>query len=96
MPCPVRGYATIKHKNLDKAMQLASLETSQRFQGDKAYVGEPLINTPHKKHRQEVLIPAQERANKSKAQIIIFVKYVIKLVKTFRVSAEIFDFKPQN
>ncbi|MDP8934651.1 MAG: transposase family protein [Cyanobacteriota bacterium] len=47
--------------------QRSSLETSQIFQGDKAYVGEPLINTPHKKTRQGVLTPAQERANKSKA-----------------------------
>ncbi|MEG4805864.1 transposase family protein [Microcoleus sp. ARI1-B5] len=38
--------------------QRESLEISQRFQGDKAYLGEPLINTPHKKPRQGVLTPA--------------------------------------
>lgn len=38
--------------------QRSSLEASQRFQGDKACVGEALINTPHKKPRQGVLTPA--------------------------------------
>ncbi len=60
--------------------QKASLETSQNFQGDKAYVGETLINTPHKKPRQGVLTPAQKRANKSKAQKRIFVEHLIRLL----------------
>ncbi len=38
--------------------QRSSLEASQRFQGDKAYIGEALINTHHKKNRQVVLTPA--------------------------------------
>ncbi|MBD1883614.1 transposase family protein, partial [Microcoleus vaginatus] len=37
--------------------QRSSLEASQRFQGDKAYAGEPLINTPHKKPRERPLTP---------------------------------------
>jgi hypothetical protein len=76
--------------------QRTSLETSQNFQGDKAYVGEPLINTPDKKPRQGVLTPAQQRANKSKAQKRIFVEHVIRLVKIFRVAAERFRLKPKN
>ena len=67
-----------------------SLLTSQKFQGDKAYVGEPSINTPHKKPRQGVLTPAQKRANKSKAQKRIFVEHLIKLVKIWRVAAKRF------
>ena len=61
--------------------QRASLLTSQKFQGDKAYVGEPLINTPHKKPRQGLLTPAQQRANKSKAQRRIFVEYLTHIAQ---------------
>ncbi|MEK0188971.1 transposase family protein [Microcoleus anatoxicus] len=76
--------------------QRLSLLTSQKFQGDKAYVGEPLINTPHKKPRQGVLTPAQNRANKSKAQKRIFVEHLIRLLKIFRVAAERFRLKAKN
>ena len=76
--------------------QRASLEISQKFQGDKAYVGEPLINTPHKKPRQGVLTPAQKRANKSKAQKRIFVEHLIRLLKIWRVASERFRLKTKN
>lgn len=76
--------------------QRASLEKSQKFQGDKAYVGEPLINTPHKKPRQGVLTPAQKRANKSKAQKRIFVEHLIRLLKIWRVASERFRLKAKN
>ena len=70
--------------------QRSSLEPSQRFQGDKAYVGEPLINTPHKKHQGRPLTPAQNRSNKIKAQNRIFVEHLIRLLNIFRVAAEKF------
>ncbi|MEK0187610.1 transposase family protein [Microcoleus anatoxicus] len=73
-----------------------SLLTSQRFQGDKAYVGEPLINIPHKKPRSRPLTPAQKRANKSKAQKRIFVEHLIRLLKIWRVASERFRLKPKN
>ena len=76
--------------------QKASLETSQKFQGDKAYVGETLINTPHKKPRQGVLTPAQKRANKSKAKKRIFVEHLIRLLKIWRVASERFRLKAKN
>jgi hypothetical protein len=76
--------------------QRASLLNSQKFQGDKAYVGEPLINTPHKKPRQGLLTPAQKRANKSKAQKRIFVEHLIRLLKIWRVASERFRLKAKN
>ena len=76
--------------------QRLSLEPSQRFQGYKAYVGEPLINTPHKKTRERPLTAAQKRANKSKAQKRIFVEHLIRLLKIFRVAAERFRLKPKS
>jgi hypothetical protein len=76
--------------------QRASLLTSQKFQGDKAYAGEPLINTPHKKPRQGLLSPAQKRANKSKAQKRIIVEHLIRLLKIWRVASERFRLKAKN
>jgi len=76
--------------------QRSSDAPSQRFQGDKAYVGEPLINTPHKKPRNRPLTPAQNRENKTKAQKIIFVEHLIRLLKIFRVAAERFRLKPKK
>jgi DDE superfamily endonuclease len=38
---------------------------SQRFQGDKAYVGEPQIDAPHKKTRSQDITPAQKKENLS-------------------------------
>ena len=61
--------------------QRASLDTSQRLQGDKAYVGEPLIDTPHKKSRGRDITPGQKRENQLKGKKIIFVKHLIRLLK---------------
>lgn len=66
------------------------------YNGDKAYIGEPLINTPHKKPRQGVLTLAQNRANKSKAQKRIFVEHLIRLLKIGRVASERFRLKSKN
>ena len=76
--------------------QSSSLDVLQRYQGDKAYVGEPSINTPHKKPRGRTMTPAQKRANKSKAQKRIFVEHLIRLIKIFRIAAERFRLKSKN
>ena len=36
----------------------------QKFQGDKAYLGEPLIDTPHKRTRSQDITDAQKKENK--------------------------------
>jgi len=40
----------------------------RNFQGDKAYVGEPLIDTPHKITRSQDITDAQKKENKYKAR----------------------------
>lgn len=50
------------------AKQRKLLAPSQKFQGDKAYVGEASIDTPHKKPRGGDITPAQKRENKAKAK----------------------------
>jgi hypothetical protein len=76
--------------------QRQSLAESQRFQGDKGYVGEPLIDTPYKKPRGGILTPAQKRTNKSKAKKRIVVEHLIRLLKIFRVASERFRLKVAN
>ena len=70
--------------------QRSSLDASQKFQGDKAYVGETSSDTPHKKPRARNITSAQKRANKSKAKKRIVVEHLIRLLKIFRVTAERF------
>ncbi|NJK66551.1 MAG: transposase family protein [Microcoleus sp. CSU_2_2] len=69
---------------------------SQRFQGDQAYVGEPSIDTPHKKPRGGDITPAQKRSNKAKAQKRIVVEHLIRLLNFFRVASERFRLKAAN
>jgi hypothetical protein len=50
----------------------SELSPTQRFQGDKAYVGELLIDTSYKKKRIRDITPAQKTENQSKAKKRIF------------------------
>jgi hypothetical protein len=68
----------------------------QKFQGDKAYVGELLIDTPHKKSRSKDITHPQKRANKQKARKRIIVEHMIRLVKIYRVAADRFRLKSGN
>lgn len=52
-----------------------------KFQGDKAYVRELLIDTPHKKNRSKDIRGAQKTANKQNVKKRIIVEHMIGLVK---------------
>jgi hypothetical protein len=81
-----------------------SFETNQKFQGDKAYVGEPSINIPTKKPRSSPdrvlypedfakkgeLTPSQKEQNKELASERIFVEHLIRVIKIFRIASERF------
>ena len=70
--------------------------SEEKFQGDKAYVGELLIDTSHKKTRSKDITDAQKKANKQKAIKRIIVEPMIRLVNIFRVAAERFRLKSGN
>lgn len=72
------------------------LSDNQSFQGDKAYVGESVINTPRKKTRSQDITPEQKQENQAKARKRIFVEHLIRKVKIFRVGAERFRLKADN
>jgi len=64
------------------------LSDTQKFQGDKAYVGEPGIDTPQKKTRSRGLTEQQKQENQKKARSRVVVEHLIRGVKTFRLAAE--------
>ena len=67
----------------------------QKFQGHKAYVGELLIDTPHKKNRSKDITDAQKTANKQNVKKRIIVEHMIGLVK-IQCAAERFRLKAGN
>ena len=76
--------------------RLEEWSESQKFQGDKAYVGSSAIDTPHKKTRSKDITAQQKQENQEQARKRIFVEHLIRLIKIFRVAAERFRLKPTN
>ena len=74
----------------------SKLGYSQRFKGDKAYLGEPQIETPHKKRKHQEISSEEKEKNRQKASQRIFVEHVIRLVKIFRVAQERFRLRMEN
>jgi hypothetical protein len=81
--------------NLFRARQ-AEFADNQKFKGDKGYIGEVQIETPHKKPRKQELTPEQKEENKQSSAQRIVIEHVIRLVKIFRVAQERFRLRPQN
>jgi hypothetical protein len=74
----------------------SKLGFTQRFKGDKAYIGEPQIETPPKKRKHQELSAKEQEENRKKASQRIFVEHVIRLVKIFRVAQERFRLRREN
>ncbi|AOX04721.1 IS5 family transposase (plasmid) [Moorena producens PAL-8-15-08-1] len=70
--------------------RLAKFDDKQRLSGDKAYLGEQQIRTPHKKPKNGELTPQQKKDNKLFSSNRIFVEHVIRLVKIFKIAGERF------
>ena len=81
--------------NLFRARQ-AEFAANQKFKGDKGYIGEVQIETPHKKPKKQELTPEQKEENKQISAQRIVIEHVIRLVKIFRVAQERFRLRPQS
>jgi DDE superfamily endonuclease/Helix-turn-helix of DDE superfamily endonuclease len=81
--------------NLFRARQ-AEFAAHQKFKGDKGYIGEVQIDTPHKKKKKQELTLEQKEENKQLSAQRIVVEHVIRLVKIFRVAQERFRLRPKN
>ena len=75
---------------------LKKFDDKQRLSGDKAYVGEEQIKTPHKKPRNGELTSQQKKYNKLLSSNRIFVEHVIRLVKIFKIAGERFRLNPSK
>lgn len=74
----------------------AEFAANQKFKGDKGYIGEVQIETPHKKPKKPELTPEQKEENKQISAQRIVIEHVIRLVKIFRVAQERFRLRPQS
>lgn len=65
-------------------------DSKQKFIGDKAYIGESVITTPHKKPRKAEISQLQKEENKYLSSRRIGVEHLIGIVKIFRVASDRF------
>ncbi len=70
--------------------RLHKFHPEQRLIGDKAYVGEAQIKTPHKKPKKKEITAEQKEENKALSSERIFVEHLIRVVKIFKVAQERF------
>ncbi len=70
--------------------------TTQKFKGDKAYLGEKNVTTPHKKPRKRELSELQKQENKVLSSSRIIIEHMIRRVKIFQVAAQRFRLRPQT
>ena len=71
----------------------SELSPTQRFEGDKAYVGELLIDTHTKRREVEILLLLKKPKINQRLKKEFLVEHLIRLVKIFRVAAERFRLK---
>lgn len=64
--------------------------------GDKGYIGEPSIKTPHKKPKNRGLTASQKQQNKEFSSQRILVEHLIRKVKIFRIASERFRLNPEK
>src|ERR687885_1814069 len=74
----------------------SNLAPTQKFKGDKGYIGEVQIETPQKKPRARELSQEEKQKNREKASERIFVEHIIRLVKIFRVAQERFRLRAKS
>lgn len=76
--------------------QRNNLSSQQEYEGDKAYVGDAKITTPHKKPRNGKLTDKQKEENKLLSSKRIFIEHLNRLLKIFRVAKEQFRLSSKN
>jgi hypothetical protein len=75
--------------------QKGKFSERQEYDGDKAYVGEEQVTTPHKKPPKGELTEKQKEENKLLSSKRIFIEHLNRLLKIFRVAKERFRLGPK-
>jgi hypothetical protein len=76
--------------------QQKKFAAQQQFKGDKAYIGEENVATPHKKPKNRELSETQKQENQVFSSSRILIEHMIRLVKVFQVAAQRFRLRPQT
>jgi hypothetical protein len=76
--------------------QQKKFDSAQKFKGDKAYIGEKNVTTPHKKPRKRELSEFQKQENQVFSSSRIIIEHLIRRVKVFQVAAQRFRLRPQT
>ena len=69
---------------------------AQIFKGDKAYIGEKKVATPHKKPKNQELSEIKKQENKVNSCKRIIIEHVIRLIKVFQIAVQRFRLRPQT
>jgi hypothetical protein len=76
--------------------QRKKFATRQQFKGDKAYIGQDNVATPHKKPKNRELSESQKEENKNFSSSRILIEHLIRLVKIFQIATQRFRLRPQT
>jgi hypothetical protein len=76
--------------------QQKNFGAAQKFKGDKAYIGEKNVATPHKKSKNRELSDIQKQENQVFSSSRILIEHMIRLTKVFQVAAQRFRLRPQT
>lgn len=76
--------------------QQKKFDSAQKFKGDKAYIGEQSVTTPHKKPKKRELSEIQKQENKAFSSSRIIIEHLIRRVKVFQIAAQRFRLRPQT
>ncbi|WP_317111743.1 transposase family protein [Chroococcidiopsis sp. SAG 2025] len=77
-------------------VQQKKFAAQQQFKGDKAYIGEKNVATPHKKPKNRELSDIQKQENQAFSSGRILIEHLIRLVKVFQVAAQRFRLRSQT
>ena len=76
--------------------QQKKFDSAQKFKGDKAYIGDKNVTTPHKKPKKRELSEIQKQENKAFSSSRILIEHLIRTVKIFQIAAQRFRLHPQT
>ena len=76
--------------------QQKKFATGQQFKGDKAYIGEDSVATPHKKPKNRELSESPKEENKVNFCSRIIIEHMIRRVKVFQIVTQRFSLRPQT
>ena len=76
--------------------QQKKFDYAQKFKGDKAYIGDKNVTTPHKKPKKRELSEIQKQENKAFSRSRILIEHLIRTVKVFQIASQRFRLHPQT